>query len=204
MNYPVRSPLRQCGMFMAHFKQDVYNETIKNRKEMKKITMMLLAGLMSVAAGKADLGLAEYTSRDLNFCMNVSRDGMLEVMLGQLAQTHALLTQVKMHGQHMIEDHGKLNEELRKLALKKNIPLPEALDNERQRLYDELLRLTGEEFDRRYIRVMIREHKRDIRSFRRYARSGDELDIRSWAALKLPVLERHLEMWEEAYRMASY
>ncbi|MEW6469091.1 MAG: DUF4142 domain-containing protein [Bacteroidota bacterium] len=171
---------------------------------MKKITMLLLAGLMSAAAARKEVDVLPYTSRDLSFCVAVTQGGMLQVMLGRLAQTNALLTQVKMHGQHMIEDHGKLNEELRKLALKKSIPLPEALDNERQRLYDELSRLTGEEFDRRYIRVMIREHKRDIRSFRRYARSGDELDIRSWSALKLPVLERHLEMWEEAYRMASY
>src|SRR2546430_12126882 len=65
---------------------------------------------------------------DQKFVMEAAKGGMAEVELGKLAQDKAASEQVKNFGKRMVDDHGKANDELQKLAKDKNITLPTDLD----------------------------------------------------------------------------
>jgi putative membrane protein len=135
---------------------------------------------------------------DTKFAVAAADGGMMEVELGKLAQTNASLQQVKDFGKMMVEDHSKANDELKALAQQKNISLPSALSDDKQKKYDDLAAMKGRDFDKAYTDFMVSDHKDDIEEFKDEAEKGADADIKNWAGGKVPVLEHHLEMAQAA------
>ena len=139
-------------------------------------------------------------SPDHVFMTKAAEGGMAEVELGNLAKDKGSNDAVKNFGQHMVDDHSKANDELKDLASKKNVTLPSALNAKDQATKDRLSKLSGEAFDRAYIRDMVADHRADVAEFRHEANSGKDPDVKAWAAKTLPTLENHLKMAEDTER----
>ena len=136
--------------------------------------------------------------KDAKFAVAAADGGILEVQLGQLAQTNAASATVKQFGQTMVDDHTKANEELKALAGTKNISLPAALSDKNQKAYDDLAKKTGADFDKAYSTFMVDDHKEDIEEFKKEAEKGNDPEIKTWASGKVATLEHHLEMAKRA------
>src|SRR5436190_22535547 len=134
---------------------------------------------------------------DAEFAVEVAEGGMLEVRLGQLAQANSNSTQVKRFGQMMIDDHSKAGEELQNLARTKNISLPAALSEKCQKKYDDLAGKKGDDFDKAYSKLMVKDHEDDVDKFKKEGDKGRDADLKSWAAGKVPTLEHHLQAAKE-------
>jgi putative membrane protein len=137
---------------------------------------------------------------DTEFAVAAADGGMLEVQLGQLAQTNALSAEIKTLGRMMVDDHSKANEELRNLAIRKNISIPVRLSEKNQKKYDDLAKKTGKEFDEAYSEFMVKDHKEDIDKFRKEAEKGKDPDLQAWASNKIATLEHHLQVAEATER----
>ena len=111
---------------------------------------------------------------------------MMEVKLGQLAQTNGVAADIKDLGKMMETDHSKANEELKVLAAKKNITLPATLSDKCQKKYDDMAAKKGSEFDKAYASCMVDDHKKDIDKFQKEADNGKDDDLKAWANGKLP------------------
>lgn len=140
---------------------------------------------------------------DAEFAMEAADRGMLEVKLGELAQTNGVSQQVKDLGKNMSEDHAKSNKELEKWADQKNVSLPDRLSPESQEAYDQLAAKTGTDFDESYTDMMVKAHRKNIKMFEKQAERGNDADLKMWASEKLPVLNHHLQMAEEAEKAAD-
>lgn len=130
---------------------------------------------------------------DADFLVNAASGGMLEVQLGQLAQTNSLNQRVKNFGAMMIKDHGEAGEKLKALAASKNITLPDSISNHQQKEKERLQQKRGNAFDEAYINIMVDDHKKDIREFEKEATSGTNEDIKAFASNNLPLLHMHLD-----------
>jgi putative membrane protein len=135
---------------------------------------------------------------DVQFAIAAADGGLLEVQLGNLALTNASSDQVKKFGQSMIDDHSAANTELATLASQKNITLPQTLSEKNQKHYDEFQQKKGKDFDEAYTDFMVKDHKEDIDEFKKEAEKGKDKDLQSWAQGKVPVLEHHLSMAQQA------
>ncbi len=135
---------------------------------------------------------------DARFAVDAADGGMLEVELGKLAEKNASSDMVKNFSKHIIEDHSKANEEMKGIALSKSIALPEALSRKNIKVVEKFSKKTGEEFDKDYIDFMVSDHKEDINAFEKEAEKGNDPEIKSFAAYKLPTLKHHLKMAEES------
>lgn len=133
---------------------------------------------------------------DAEFAVDAAIGGMLEVHLAELAIANGSSSEVKQFAQTMINDHTKANEELKTLAASKGIMLPTALSDEKKRDHDDLSKKAGTEFDKAYCDYMVKDHKKDLDEFKEQAEKGDDPDLKSWAANKVPTLEQHLSMAE--------
>lgn len=131
---------------------------------------------------------------DTQWAVAVADAGMLEVQASQLALTRATTPQVKEFAQSMVTDHGKANDELKALASQKNISLPTALSEKSQKKYNDLAEKTGKDFEDAYTDCMVKDHKDAVDKFKKEADKGEDADLKSWAAGKVPTLEHHLEM----------
>jgi len=59
---------------------------------------------------------------------------------------------------------------------------------------DDLEKLKGNEFDKAYIRLMVEDHKDDIKEFQEVADGAKDAEVKAFAAKTLPVLKEHLEL----------
>ncbi|CAG5018971.1 hypothetical protein DYBT9275_06113 [Dyadobacter sp. CECT 9275] len=131
---------------------------------------------------------------DTEFAVAAAEGSMLEVKLGELAQTNGAAQSVKDFGKTMVADHSKANEELSALAKQKNITLPMSLSDEKQKDFDKLAEKKGKDFDKDYAAFMVDDHEKDVREFEKTAKDAKDPDIKAWAGGKVSTLQHHLEM----------
>lgn len=128
------------------------------------------------------------------FMKTAAQGGMSEVKLGELAASKAQNADVKAFAKKMVEDHSKANSELKALAEKKKFTLPTSISEDQQEAYDELAKLSGAEFDKKYVEMMVEDHEEDVEAFQEQADDGEDADIKAFAAKTLPTLKSHYEM----------
>lgn len=136
----------------------------------------------------------------MKFAKEAADGGMAEVELGRLATTRASNDQVKQFGQRMVDDHGKANMQLMDLARRRNVTLPTTLTGKHKSEYDRLSKLSGEPFDREYVKLMVADHKKDVEDFRKQSSAAKDPELRMFAKETLPTLEEHLTMIQRLSR----
>ncbi|HEX6125327.1 MAG TPA: DUF4142 domain-containing protein, partial [Pyrinomonadaceae bacterium] len=133
------------------------------------------------------------TGTQNSFWTEAASGGMAEVELGRLAQTKSQNAEVKRFAQMMVSDHTKSNDELKALAMKKNVVLPTAPGERHQRTMMQLQGLSGTEFDRAYVDAMVRDHEATVQLFESQTQGAGDADIKAFAEKTLPNLRQHLE-----------
>jgi putative membrane protein len=141
--------------------------------------------------------------RDADFAVRAAEDGMFEVKVAQLAETNASSSEVKNYAKSIIADHGKVNEELRQLAVSKDITLPVSLSDRCQRKYDDISGKSGREFDEKFAELMVKDHKDVVDNFKKEADKGNDPEMRAFAARNVSSLEHHLAMAEDLEDMVD-
>ncbi len=134
------------------------------------------------------------------FAKEAASGGMMEVKLGRLAQQNASSQDVKDFGQRMISDHSKANEQLKEIAQKNNITLPNSMMSKHQKKYDKLKQYSGKEFDKKYMDAMVKDHKEDIENFKKASKNADNEEVREWAKKTVPKLQEHLRLAEQTQK----
>lgn len=130
---------------------------------------------------------------DAEFAVKAASGGLMEVELARMAQQKAQNKAVKDFAAMMIKDHTKANDELKSLAAQKNITLPSAPGNKHQKHIDDLAKVTGAEFDKEYMDLMVEDHEEDVKLFEEIARDdAEDAAIKAFAAKTVPTLKNHL------------
>jgi putative membrane protein len=131
---------------------------------------------------------------DNEFMMKVAESGMAEVELGQLALKQASSEDVKKFAQRMVDDHSKANEELKSLAASKTVTLPTAASQKHRAMIDRMAKLSGAEFDREYMKHMVKSHESGVALFEKQVQKGTDTETKAWAEKTLPTLREHKTM----------
>jgi putative membrane protein len=150
------------------------------------------------APGRAALG-----AQERKFVTEAAMGGLHEVEAGQLAATKAAAPEVKAFAQRMVTDHGKANEELKRIAAQKNVQLPTQLDRKHRTELDRLQKLSGAAFDREYMKHMLEDHKNDVTAFRKAAQDLKDAEVKQFASTTLPTLEAHLDLAQKTAENAK-
>ncbi len=140
---------------------------------------------------------------DADFLVNAASGAMMEVQLGELAQSNARNQRVKRFGSMMIKDHGEGLEKLKALASSANLTLPDSISRSQQKEKDDLKKKKGTAFDQAYIDMMIDDHKKDISEFEREATNGKHESIKSLASDNLKILHTHLDSATNIQKMVG-
>jgi putative membrane protein len=141
---------------------------------------------------KEDQGVGEKED-DSEFAVKAANGGILELEVARLAREKSKRSDVKEFASMMLTDHQKANEELKGIAGRKNITLPARLGEEEQKHVDELAKLSGTEFDKKYVSLMVDDHEDDVKLFKKAADDAKDADLKAFAAKTLPTLQKHLE-----------
>jgi putative membrane protein len=131
---------------------------------------------------------------DTSFMKKVAENTKAELELAQVAEQKAGDPQVKEFAQKVVADHQKADEKLKALAQQENVDLPDRMPMDEKTEKARLDRLNGADFDKAYMKHMVKEHEQDVNDFRKEATNSKDDNVRKFASENLPVLEAHLKM----------
>ena len=129
---------------------------------------------------------------DMDFVNKAAHAGVMEVELAQLAIKTSKTPALVSAASKIKTDHEAANKQLMALATKK-AHTPTALTAaEKTQGHGKLASLTGADFDKEWIEMMIKDHNDAIALFTSAASSADP-DIAAFATKTLPTLKEHLK-----------
>jgi len=146
----------------------------------------------STATSPSTTVTVKLSQKDVSFIQKAAAGGQQEVENGKMAEKQGKSADVKRIGARMVADHTKANKELTELANRKGVKF----NTSGVKAQD----IGAADFDRQYLKLLELDHKSDIAEFQKEAKSGDDRDLKAWAAKTLPTLQGHLAMVEDAMR----
>ncbi|MEO5979043.1 MAG: DUF4142 domain-containing protein [Chryseolinea sp.] len=142
---------------------------------------------------KADKNLV--SEDDAVFLVKSADARMMGASEGKLALQKSANASIKKYGQLMIDDQRMLLAKIKSLASKKGISLPAKISDKKEDGREDLAKEGVEDFDKKFVKMMIIDHERDIKLFDKATTSTDP-DIRVFAGKYLPLIKSHLEKIE--------
>jgi putative membrane protein len=112
-----------------------------------------------VAIGREERNPEREREELQKFVEKAAMSNMAEIELGRLAQERAQDPEVKQFAQMMIDAHTKAHSELQQAASGAGVTIPSSLDEKHQKNQQKLSNLNGSEFDREYMKLMVKAHK---------------------------------------------
>jgi putative membrane protein len=167
------------------------------------MTKMDSTGADTSGAGKMAAVPTTVSKGDQDFAVNTANAGMTEIKAATIAQQQATDADVKKYAAMMIKDHTAAADALKMVASKKNLTLPGDISPEMQQNLADLQKKTGNDFDKAYMKMMVDDHKKVIKSFEDESKNGSDADIRAFADNTLHTLRHHLDEAQKCEKMVS-
>jgi putative membrane protein len=136
---------------------------------------------------------SKLSSDDRDFIYKASQDNQGEVDLAKLAEQKASSSAVRSLARSMLQDHEKVQSQLKEIASSSNLTLPTAVPSDIKTKRTELSKLSGADFDRQFIDFVVDAHEKDISAFQKEAQRQDaNPKVQKFASSTVPQLEMHL------------
>lgn len=130
-----------------------------------------------------------------SFASQAAVIGKAEIELGQIALKNSKDENVRKYAERMVKDHSAAEQKLKAAAMKANLQLPQSLDKEHASLKTKLQGMTGEAFDREYVKAMADGHDKAVALFQSASQQPQmPAELKQFAASSLPTLEQHKKM----------
>ncbi len=148
------------------------------------IALLMLAAPLSVFAA---------SNPDASFFKHAAEGGIFEVEAGKLAQDKGNSQKVKDFGAMMVTDHSAANDKLKSLAASKDVSLPSSSSVGQMATKGKLEVLSGDTFDKSYIKSQVKAHQQTIALFKKESATGQDPEAKAFAKATLPTLRSHLK-----------
>ena len=158
------------------------------------ITTLLRLLLFTALIAAVPAAWAADEIRPQDFIDQASAAGLAEIESARLALQKSQSPAVHNFAEQMIKDHTKANEDLKELAMNKQLEVASEADlmNKAKAMILEMRE--GESFDQAYANNQVKAHEQVVELFTRASQSSTDSDVQKFAKDKLPTLQEHLEM----------
>lgn len=162
-----------------------------------KLSMFLLPIVLFVSTFSLDKITNRKPARNVltevekEFLLEMADARMIDLQQSQCAVERATNPKIREYGKTMMRDQETLMTEINELAAAKNVLLPKSVNRKKARAISDLKKETGMNFDEKFIRMMIIDHRRDLKYLRR-ATKFDDPAVRMFASKHLALIESHL------------
>lgn len=136
-----------------------------------------------------------------DFVVNAINDGMVESRLAKLAKQKAISKKVRDYAGMLVNDHGVLHDQLKAVSSGLHVVLPSSPVKGMQSKLQVLNRYAGQDFDRNFLDMMIRDHENMIRLFEHASRMVNNAEVKTLVDNALPQLNKHLDSARALKRM---
>ena len=132
------------------------------------------------------------------FVSKALEGGDMEVQLGQLAQQKSQSNDVKQFAQKMVSDHSQMADKwFKPIAQQLGVAEPKGPSKKDKKEIARLQGLNGDEFDREYITMMVKDHQQDLKEFKDEAQSAQDPNVKQVAERGSTIITQHLQIIEQ-------
>jgi putative membrane protein len=146
----------------------------------------------AIAINEEASGISLVEEGVVDFLIKSADARMMNAQVGLLAIEKGTSAAIRDFGQRMMEDHSVLLEKIKKLAIERNVALPDQISNRNVDDHRNLSEENGREFDRTFIKMIIMDHERDLKLFNKAAECNDP-EVSAFAKRYLPLIQSDLQ-----------
>ena len=159
-----------------------------------KTTLLTALAATSLFALTSVFAEGKMSDADAKAMKKLAEANQAEIATGKLAVDKAKNPQVKQFGQRMVDDHGKMLDELKKLAQAKGVSLPGSPAMEDRASAMKLRTRSGDNFDKDYMSEMVKDHEKDVQETQQLAGSVQDPQLKSAIQSAHSKIQEHLAM----------
>jgi putative membrane protein len=175
-----------CGTRHTDEKK-VNSESLKKKSE-KQTKSDSSVRTENKASGKK----ASLTENEADFLIEASDGRLMGILEGKAATSKATTQDIRDYGHLMVKDQKTMLNDLKSIAKLLSVPLLDTISEEKQDGLEDLMEKESTKFDKKFIKMMKIDHRRDVRLFTK-AKDYDNPTIKAFATRYLPMIESHLE-----------
>lgn len=138
---------------------------------------------------------------DKEFMMSAAHSDQNEIQQSKMALAKGVTGPAKEMADKMIADHTKSTADLKKIAAKKGVTLPADMDAEHKAMKPAMEKLSGKEFEAKYVAQMVTDHQKTANTMRAHEKMTKDADLQGFISKTLPVVEQHLGMAQKDSQM---
>jgi putative membrane protein len=132
-----------------------------------------------------------------SFIKEASQGNNAEIAMATTAETKAQNADVKKFAEHIRKDHTDANQKLQPIAQAHGVTISATADPKHQKKMDRMQQMTGDQFDKEFMKDMLRDHQQTITKFETATKEIPEADVKQYAQTTLPALREHLQQAKE-------
>jgi putative membrane protein len=152
------------------------------------------------AMGLTAFGLSK---NETSFVTEAAGGNLAEIKLGQLASQKATDPKVKDFGNLMIKDHTGANNNLKPIAEAGGVKWPDNPPQDARATYDRLSKLSGDQFDRQFLDVMVLDHRKVAQLYEQALGKASDPKLKTYISSTLPTVRSHLQHAESIEKSPS-
>jgi len=164
------------------------NTSGKNIARLAGVTLALGVSLSTAALADTPA----LSKGDQAFVAKVSQGGMFEVAASKVAEDKASAQDVKDQANTEVHDHELVGSKLKSIASSNGDDFPTDLNADFTARVAKLNALSGKAFDDAYIGEMKTIHALDGAAFAQEAKTGQNADLKAFAAETVLIVKRHI------------
>lgn len=134
------------------------------------------------------------TKKDADRVVDFASAGLYEITLAKEASKQSTNISVQKLAKEMVAAHDSISAQLKDLAAKKNITLPETLTTDQLSDIKKITDKKGTDFDKAFLDELKDKHEKAISKAEDDLRDTQDADFREWLTETLPKFRAHLEM----------
>ena len=152
------------------------------------------ASVMAPAGAPDPSGPTAPHADDAEFMKSAAHSDQNEIQLSKMALTKGVTGEAKALADKMIADHTKSTAALKPIAASAKVTLPTDMDAEHKALAPTMQKLSGKEFETKYLAQMVTDHQKTANTLAAHKTMTKNTALSGWIDTTLPVVVEHLNM----------
>ena len=154
------------------------------------ITMALAATTMTCAFAQA----GSFSDKDKSFLKDSTEDNLSEIKMAELVIRTTKNPEIKAFAEKMVTDHKALIAGAKPIAMKAGVTPPTTPSVAGEASYLKLKVLTGDTFDKSYVKTMVSDHHSDLDKVKAENTETKNADMKTMTMHAANVIGKHTKM----------
>ncbi|WP_433963473.1 DUF4142 domain-containing protein [Tunturiibacter psychrotolerans] len=146
---------------------------------MKRSTQIICCAVLSFAFGMMPTNATAQSDDDKKFLAMAAQSDQNEIALSKLAEQKATNPDVKAFAEKMISEHTQMTASMKPFVDAWGLTPPTGPDADHQKELDKLNGLSGNDFDKAYMKDMVSDHTKALSAFTKEAKDTKDSKFRA-------------------------